>query len=128
MASQAERLAELVAAGEAGLVAGLPRQLVHGDFWDDNVFFQGETLVFAADFAFMAERARIDDLALTLYYTDTRSRPDHKPGPDRRAAAAGARLRQRARQPAHRRRTPSFALGHRPAAAVGHRRLGSSAG
>jgi len=44
MASQAERLAELVAAGEAGLVAGLPRQLVHGDFWDDNVFFQGETL------------------------------------------------------------------------------------
>ncbi len=71
MASQAERLAELVAAGEAGLVAGLPRQLVHGDFWDDNVFFQGETLVFVADFAFMAERARIDDLALTLYYADT---------------------------------------------------------
>ena len=71
MASQAERLAELVTAGEAGLVAGLPRQLVHGDFWDDNVFFQGETLVFVADFAFMAERARIDDLALTLYYADT---------------------------------------------------------
>jgi Ser/Thr protein kinase RdoA (MazF antagonist) len=71
LASQAERLAELVAAGEAGLVAGLPRQLVHGDFWDDNVFFQGETLVFVADFSFMAERARIDDLALTLYYADT---------------------------------------------------------
>jgi Ser/Thr protein kinase RdoA (MazF antagonist) len=71
MASQAERLVELVAADEAGLVAGLPRQLVHGDFWDDNVFFQGETLVFVADFAFMAERARIDDLALTLYCADT---------------------------------------------------------
>jgi len=71
MASQAERLAELVASGEAGLAAGPPRQLVHGDFWDDNVFFRGETPVFVADFSFMAERARIDDLALTLYYADT---------------------------------------------------------
>jgi Ser/Thr protein kinase RdoA (MazF antagonist) len=53
------------------LARGLPRQLVHGDFWDDNVFFQGETLEFVADFAFMAERARIDDLALTLYCADT---------------------------------------------------------
>ncbi|HEY5990831.1 MAG TPA: phosphotransferase [Streptosporangiaceae bacterium] len=71
LAGQAERLAELVAAGEAGIAAGLPRQLVHGDFWDDNVFFRGEDPVFVADFAFMAERARIDDLALTLYYADT---------------------------------------------------------
>jgi hypothetical protein len=44
---------------------------VHGDFWDDDVFFQDETPVFIADFSFMAERARIDDLALTLYYADT---------------------------------------------------------
>ena len=50
MAREAERLAELVAAGEAGIAAGLPRQLVHGDFWDDNVFFRGETPVFVADF------------------------------------------------------------------------------
>ncbi len=71
MAGEAERLAELVAAGEAALAPGLPRQLVHGDFWDDNVFFQDETPVFIADFSFMAERARIDDLALTLYYADT---------------------------------------------------------
>ena len=70
MAGEAERLAELVTAGEAGLAAGLPRQLVHGDFWDDNVFFRSESLVFVADFGFMAERARIDDLALTLYYAD----------------------------------------------------------
>ena len=27
--------------------------------------------MFVADFSFMAERARIDDLALTLYYADT---------------------------------------------------------
>ena len=71
MAGQAERLAELVAAGEAGLAAGLPRQLTHGDFWDANVFFRGEAPVFVADFGFMAHRARIDDLALTLYYADT---------------------------------------------------------
>lgn len=71
LAGQAERLAGLVAAGEAGLAAGLPGQLVHGDFWDDNVFFRGQDPVFVADFGFMAERARVDDLALTLYYADT---------------------------------------------------------
>ncbi len=71
MATDAERLAELVAGGEAALTAGLPRQLVHGDLRDDNVFFRGENPVFVADFSFMAERARIDDLALPLYYADT---------------------------------------------------------
>jgi Ser/Thr protein kinase RdoA (MazF antagonist) len=71
LASQAKRLAELVAAGEAGSAARLPRQLVHGDFWDDNVFFRGQDPAFVTDFGFMAERARIDDLALTLYYADT---------------------------------------------------------
>jgi Ser/Thr protein kinase RdoA (MazF antagonist) len=71
MAGQAERLAELVTEGGAALAAGLPRQLVHGDFWGDNVFFRGQTPVFVADFSFMAERTRIDDLALTLYCADT---------------------------------------------------------
>ena len=71
MASPAARLAEQVAAGETGRAARLPRQLVHGDFWDDNVFFRGQDPAFVADFSFMAERARIDDLALTLYYADT---------------------------------------------------------
>jgi Ser/Thr protein kinase RdoA (MazF antagonist) len=84
MASQAERLAELVVAGEAALAAGLPRQLVHGDFWDGNVFFRGDDLVFVADFSFMADRTRIDDLALTLYYADTEL--GLTGGPDRIAA------------------------------------------
>jgi Ser/Thr protein kinase RdoA (MazF antagonist) len=75
MASQAERLAELIAAGEAALTTALPRQLTHGDFWDDNVFFRGQDPVFIADFSFMAERARIDDLALTLYYADSELGP-----------------------------------------------------
>jgi Ser/Thr protein kinase RdoA (MazF antagonist) len=71
LATQAERLAEQVTAGEAGRAAELPRQLVHGDYRDDNVFFRGQDPVFAADFGFIAERARIDDLALTLDYADT---------------------------------------------------------
>jgi Ser/Thr protein kinase RdoA (MazF antagonist) len=70
MASQAEQLAELVTVGEAGLAAGLPRQLTHSDFWDDNVSFRGEALVFVADFGFLAERAA-SMTWLTLNYADT---------------------------------------------------------
>jgi homoserine kinase type II len=67
LADLAEELAELVIQAEAGLVADLPRQLVHGDFWDDNVLFRRGKPVLLADFDFMGERARIDDLALTLH-------------------------------------------------------------
>jgi Ser/Thr protein kinase RdoA (MazF antagonist) len=63
----AEELAELVGQAEAGLVARLPRQLVHGDFWDNNVGFRRGRPVLMADFDFMGEWARIDDLALTLW-------------------------------------------------------------
>jgi Ser/Thr protein kinase RdoA (MazF antagonist) len=59
----AEELAELVGQAEAGLVARLPRQLVHGDFWDNNVLFRHGRPVLVCDFDFMGERARIDDLA-----------------------------------------------------------------
>jgi hypothetical protein len=44
------------------------RQLAHGDFRDDNVFFRREAPVFAVDFSFMAERARVEGRALTLYF------------------------------------------------------------
>jgi Ser/Thr protein kinase RdoA (MazF antagonist) len=67
LAAVAEELAELVTQAEAGLVARLPRQLVHGDFWDNNVLFRHGRPVLVADFDFMGERARIDDLALTLW-------------------------------------------------------------
>lgn len=67
LATVAEELAELITQAEAGLVAGLPRQLVHGDFWDNNVGFRHGRPVLLADFDFMGERARIDDLALTLW-------------------------------------------------------------
>lgn len=52
-------------------VSALPRQLVHGDYWDNNVFFRAGRIVQVADLDFMGERARIDDLALTLYYTNS---------------------------------------------------------
>jgi Ser/Thr protein kinase RdoA (MazF antagonist) len=69
LAETAEALARLVATAERDLVPALPRQLVHGDFWDNNVFFRDGGVVLVTDFDFMGVRARIDDLALTLYFT-----------------------------------------------------------
>jgi Ser/Thr protein kinase RdoA (MazF antagonist) len=51
----------------------LPRQLVHGDFWDNNVKFRDGSLVAVLDLDFMEEGARIDDLALVLYYANSGS-------------------------------------------------------
>lgn len=56
-------------------VGVLPRQLVHGDFWDNNVRFRDLDIVAVLDLDFMEERPRIDDLALTLYYVTQRSVP-----------------------------------------------------
>ena len=70
MAEDAEELARLVDRAERGLSTSLRRQLVHGDFWDNNVLFRAGRVVLIADFDFMGERARADDLALTLYYTN----------------------------------------------------------
>jgi Ser/Thr protein kinase RdoA (MazF antagonist) len=67
LAAVAEELAERVAETETRLVSRLPCQLVHGDFWDNNVLLRGGRPVLQADFDFMGERARIDDLALTLH-------------------------------------------------------------
>jgi Ser/Thr protein kinase RdoA (MazF antagonist) len=67
LATMAEELAGLVAQAEAGLVARPPRQLVHGDVWDNNVLFRHARPVLLCDFDFMGERARVDDLALTLW-------------------------------------------------------------
>jgi Ser/Thr protein kinase RdoA (MazF antagonist) len=49
----------------------LPRQLAHGDFWDNNVLFRSGRVVSVTDFDFMGVRPRIDDLALTLYHTNS---------------------------------------------------------
>jgi Ser/Thr protein kinase RdoA (MazF antagonist) len=72
LAEASEELAQLVDRTQRGTgIEGLPRQLVHGDFWDNNVLFRDSRVVLIADLDFMGERARIDDLALTLYYTNS---------------------------------------------------------
>jgi len=70
VAAASEELARLVDRAERD-VKTLPRQLVHGDYWDNNVLFCDDRIVLVADLDFMGERARIDDLALTLYYTNS---------------------------------------------------------
>jgi homoserine kinase type II len=67
----AEELAERVADAERDFAASVARQLVHGDFWDNNVLFRDGQVVLVTDFDFMGERARTDDLALTLYYANS---------------------------------------------------------
>ena len=47
----------------------LADQWCHGDYWDDNVLFRNGHIVLVADFGYMNRRPRIDDLALTLYFT-----------------------------------------------------------
>jgi homoserine kinase type II len=66
----AEQLARLVDAAERA-IGPLPRQPVHGDFWDNNVLFRMGHPVLVTDLDFMGTRPRIDDLALTLYYTNS---------------------------------------------------------
>jgi Ser/Thr protein kinase RdoA (MazF antagonist) len=70
LATASDELALLVDRAERRAGAQ-PRQLVHGDFWDNNVLFRAGRVVLVADLDFMGERARIDDLALTLYYTNS---------------------------------------------------------
>jgi Ser/Thr protein kinase RdoA (MazF antagonist) len=69
IADAADELARQVSAAEQMLLLQLPRQLVHGDFWDNNVLFRGDQVVLVADLDFMGEHLRMDDLALTLYFT-----------------------------------------------------------
>ena len=68
IADASDRLAESVAVAHEPF-ADLPRQLVHGDFWDNNVLLRDSRPVLVGDFDFMAKRLRIDDLALTLAFT-----------------------------------------------------------
>ncbi len=70
LAGAAEELAQLVHRAQGGDEV-LPRQLVHRDYWDNNVLFWDGRLVLVTDLDFMGERARVDDLALTLYYTNS---------------------------------------------------------
>src|SRR5262249_23917479 len=59
---------EAVDAAERPLRPLQREQLVHGDWWGNNVLFQDDRLAAVLDFDFMADRARIDDWALTAYF------------------------------------------------------------
>jgi homoserine kinase type II len=67
----AQKLALELRYAEPDTAARLPIQLVHGDFWDNNVLFRETQLVAVLDFDFMGERARIEDIALILCYVFT---------------------------------------------------------
>ena len=66
-------LAEELATAWRPVEGLLPRQLVHGDFWDNNVLFDADRIVLILDLDSMAERERIDDIALVLYYANSGS-------------------------------------------------------
>jgi homoserine kinase type II len=69
LADLADQLAETLAGWDLDCPVPIRRQLVHGDFWDDNVRFRRRQVALVTDFDFLGERPRTDDLALTLYYT-----------------------------------------------------------
>jgi len=73
VASLAEELVHALRGAGDETTKELPRQLLHGDFWDNNVKFQNGSLVGVLDLDFMEEGARIDDLALVLYYANSGS-------------------------------------------------------
>ncbi len=71
VAKLSEELANTLLRAGDGKSLGLTRQLVHGDFWDNNVKSRDGSLVAVLDLDFMEESARIDDLALVLYYANS---------------------------------------------------------
>lgn len=68
LADRVSQHIEAVDAAEAPLRDRQVVQVVHGDFWHNNVLFRDQEIAAVLDFDFMAERPRIDDLALTLYF------------------------------------------------------------
>ena len=68
IASLSEELAHALREAGDETSSELPRQLIHGDFWDNNIKFRDDSLIAVLDLDFMEEGARIDDLALVLYY------------------------------------------------------------
>lgn len=92
MAEAAVELAHALRPLELELSGQLIDQLVHGDFWDNNVLFRrgraegaADEVAVLLDLDFMGERPRVDDVALTLYYTNSTLRSEGW-GPDVRLA------------------------------------------
>jgi homoserine kinase type II len=62
-----EGLAQRIRALEGSLGGALPAQVIHGNFWGNSVLFRSGRVVLVTGLDFLAERARVEDLALTLY-------------------------------------------------------------
>nr|WP_255480710.1 phosphotransferase [Quadrisphaera sp. RL12-1S] len=57
-----------VAEGEAALLAEQVEHLTYGDFWDGNVLLSRGEVAAVLDFGFLADRARVDDVALPFWF------------------------------------------------------------
>jgi homoserine kinase type II len=77
-----EELAALVHEAEQPYIPDLRRQVVHGDYWHNNVLMRDGDIALVLDLDFMGERPRTDDLALTLYFANA-SIPGNPLGEDR---------------------------------------------
>ena len=87
VAKLSEELANALLCAGDGKSLELPRQLLHGDFWDNNVKFRDGSVVAVLDLDFMEEGTRIDDLALVLYYAISGSTLASLPSPVERMQA-----------------------------------------
>lgn len=67
-ADRAVDLIEAVTEAERRWDLNRIEQVVHGDFWDNNVPFLGTRLQAILDFGFMARRFRVDDVALPFWF------------------------------------------------------------
>ena len=77
LADAADELAIALSAAYAALDrASIQRQLVHGDFWDNNVLYRGDEIALIHDFDHMGVRDRIDDVGLTAYFLNAEDTPD----------------------------------------------------
>ena len=60
------RLATFVTNRLPTIYEKLPRQLIHGDFKDNNIFLKDDKINLITDFDFMGNRPRIDEISLTI--------------------------------------------------------------
>ena len=122
LADLSDQLAVTVAGFDLEHPGALRRQLVHGDFWDDNVRFRNQQVALVTDFDFLGERPRIDDLALTMYYTSV-DITRHHPRP-RTVPRIHRSLRDWARHPTIPKRAGRYPARDGTTAAVVHRGVG----
>ena len=81
VADAAEELARRLEDAQTTIGPFAESQWCHGDFWDNNVLFRQGQVVLVTDFGFMNRRLRVDDLALSLYFTLWELHATHDPSP-----------------------------------------------